>query len=99
MSVSDPNPAARRLGSFDKLAQQEGVSPRTIRNYVEKGYFPVYKRAGVRGFLVDLDEAASAIEKLPRKAARPGYGSLGPNAVIIQLPARAEVIAPQGGDR
>ncbi|MGR0320421.1 hypothetical protein [Agromyces sp. ZXT2-3] len=100
MSPSIPSPLPRRFGTFEQLAKQEGTSERTVRNQAGKGYFPVYKRPGTRGYLVDLDEAAEALAKLPPTAVRRGFGTLGPEAKIVNLPARAEIVRPtDGGDR
>jgi len=83
---------SRRLVSTQQCASHEGVSERTIRNYIGKGYFPAYKMPGVRGLLVDLDEAESAMRKIPGRRAKAGTGSYGPNARIVRLPARPVVV-------
>jgi hypothetical protein len=76
----------RRLTSLYKAAQYVGVTERTIRNYVGKGLFCAYRVPKVRGILVDLDEVDAAMRRLPARVARPGYGSFGPKATIIDLP-------------
>jgi hypothetical protein len=98
MSVSSTTAQPHRFGSFKVGAAQEGCSERTFSTWAGKGFFPVYKRPGVRGYLVDLDEVARLMKRVPTKQARPNYGKLGPNARIIQLPAQP-VIVNDGLDR
>lgn len=88
-----------RLASLDRAARHLGVSARTVRNYIGKGFFPAYRQPGIRGVLVDLDEVDRSMSRLPARKAYTGWGSFGPDAEIRTLPARkqAEVVT-QGGD-
>ncbi len=88
----DNGSGPRRLVTFDLLARHLVVSTRTARSWASQGYFPIYKMAGVRGALIDLDEAEAAIRRLPSTKVRPGFGSFGPLAVVKTLPAQAIVV-------
>ena len=83
---------SRRLISLRQAADHIGVDPRTVRNYIGAGHFPCYRVPGVRGVLVDLDEVDAAMRRLPARLVRPAYGSFGPKAVVITLPAQPVVV-------
>lgn len=96
------SPTQKRLRTIPHIAKMAGTTERTIRNYISKGYFPVYKQQGVRGVLIDLDEFESAMSRLPARKARAGYGGYGPNARVVTLPGqpvRAEVVQRDGEKR
>jgi hypothetical protein len=76
---------SRRFATLYRAAQEFGVSHYTIRNYIIKGYFPVYRLPGVKGACVDINEVREALVNLPAAKARPGYGSFGPDAVVRDL--------------
>ena len=88
-----------RLSSIDNAARHLGCTPRTVRNYIAKGFFPAYKQPGVRGLLLDLDEVDRAMARIPARRAHAGVGSYGPNANIRPLPVRAEVVQRDGEQR
>lgn len=74
-----------RLASIEEVARYLGRHPRTVRNYIAKGYFPAYRRPGAQGLLIDLDEVDRAMRLLPARKARSAHGSYGPKARIIEL--------------
>lgn len=82
----------RRLATIQQTANHLRVSDRSIRNYISRGLFPAYRVPRVRGVLLDLDEVDQVMRRVPSKIARPGYGSFGPKAKIIDLPAQAVVV-------
>lgn len=86
-----------RLASIEDTARHLGCSPRTVRNYISKGFFPAYKRPRVRGLILNLDEVDRAMASIPARRAHVGVGSYGPNANIKTLPEQPEVIA--GGEQ
>lgn len=79
--MSDPN-----YVSIPEAARLLGVSEATTRNYIARGYFPVYKMGGKRGVVVDADEAQRAMRLVPRTQARRNYGKCGPKARVIVRP-------------
>ncbi len=83
--------AKRRLVSIQQYADHREQHRRTIDNYLERRYIRGYRVRGVRGVLIDLDEADAALAKLPTYLVRTGYGSHR-NADIVFL-AEAEVVA------
>lgn len=86
----------RNLGTLAHLAAHRGVTVRAARMWAEKGYLTLYKAHGVRGVVVDLDEADAALDALAAKGLiRPGYGTFGGQQVQpISAPVRrrAEVV-------
>ena len=85
--------SARRLISLHQAATHVGVTDRSIRNYIGRGHFPAYRVPGVRGVMLDLDEVDAAMRRLPARLVRPGFGTFGPKAVIIDLPAQPVVVS------
>lgn len=85
---------SRRIVSTQQCANHQGVSDRTIRNYIGKGFFPAYRMPGRRGLLVDLIEVEAAMRRLPARVAKAAVGSYGPNADIRTLSARPIVVEP-----
>ena len=75
----------RRLGGVLVAARVLGRSERSIRNYVAKGYFPVYRAKGIKGVLIDVDEAKAALDALPSNRIIANFGSMGANADIRDL--------------
>ena len=82
----------RKLVTPSQFGQAMGVTERTVRRYIGEGYFTAYQMPGVRGVLVDLDEAEAAMRKIPGRRAKAGLGSYGPRAKIVRLPARPVVV-------
>lgn len=82
-----------RLATIEQTAHYLGRSPRTVRNYIGKGFFPAYKRPGSRGLFIDLEEVDRAMQALPARKAHAASGSYGPKARIVTLPHRAEVVS------
>jgi hypothetical protein len=80
----------RRYATIARAAQEHGVTHHTIRNWIGKGHFPVYRLPGQSAACVDLDEVAAALAKLPAAKARPGFGSFGPDAKVRDLSNIAE---------
>jgi hypothetical protein len=78
-----------RYNTLVRDAARVGISERTFRRYVGKGFFPGYRAPGVRGLIVDSDEVDAALLRLPARVARPGYASYGPRADIRTLPLGA----------
>ena len=66
-----------RLASIEDTARHLGCSPRTVRNYISKGFFPAYKRPRVRGLILNLDEVDRAMASIPARRAHAGVGSYG----------------------
>jgi hypothetical protein len=95
MSQPQPRPAPRRECPLEGLTDHLGCSLKTVYNYVGKGYFPVYRRPGVRGHFVYLDEVDAGMAKIPFRKAFAGHRAFGPQARIIDLPPLAVVV---GGD-
>lgn len=85
--------------SVDTYAAHRGCSPRTVRNYISKGFFPAYKVPGRRGVLIDREEADRAMARVPASKAYGGVAAYGPNAIIKPLPVRAEVVQRDGEQR
>lgn len=84
-----------RLATIEQTANYLGRSPRTVRNYIGKGFFPGYKRPGQRALLIDLDEVDKAMRALLARKAHAAAGSYGPKARIVTLPVRAEVVGDE----
>jgi len=80
----------RRLFDVETTAKFLGVTPRSVRNYISKGFFPAYRIPGTRGIRLDPDEVSRRLRLIPSKTARVGAGSFGPNAKIIDLPAQRQ---------
>jgi hypothetical protein len=80
----------RRYATIARAATEHGVTHHTVRNWISKGYFPVYRLPGQVGACVDLDEVAAALARLPAAKARPGFGSFGPDAIVRDLSNVAE---------
>ena len=87
----------RRLATIQQTANYLRVSDRSVRNYIGRGLFPAYRLPNLRGVLLDLDEVDRVMRRVSSKVARPGYGSFGPKAKIIDLPA--QVVVVDGADR
>lgn len=85
--MSDPT----KYVSIPEAARLLNVSEATVRNYIGRGYFPVYKIGGQRGVVVDAAEAQRAMRLVPRSKARRNYGKYGPKARVI---VRPEVVSP-----
>lgn len=83
---------SRRLVTIHQFAKHMQVAERTARNWASEGHFNLYRVPGIRGALVDLDEAEAAIRALPSTVVRPGFGSYGPKARVVDLPAQAVVV-------
>ena len=75
--------SSRRFATIRRAAQVYGVTHHTIRNYIKKRHFPVYRMR--EGACVDLDEVAEYLRTAPAARAKPGYGSFGPNAKVVDL--------------
>ena len=75
----------RRLASLHDGAASVGVHQRTLRTYAAKGYVTLYKVAGVRGALVDLDELARAVRLIPTYPNRPDKPRYGRKARVVVL--------------
>lgn len=82
----------QRLVTLHQFSRHMSVSERTVRNWISEGHFPAYRVPGVRGVVVDLDDAEAAIRRLPSTKVRPGFGSFGPNADIRTLNQRPIVV-------
>jgi hypothetical protein len=82
----------RRWGTFAHAAREQGVSERSVRNYLAKGYFPAYRMRGIKGVLLDLDEIEAAMRKLPSRLAKAGVGAYGPKAVILEIPPQVIIV-------
>lgn len=82
---------SRNWATIPQYARKRRQNERTIRNYIGKGYFPVYRTAKSKGVLIDVDEADAALAKIPSARARNSYGEFGPNAKIIDV--RRRVVA------
>jgi hypothetical protein len=99
-SPTTETPRPRRLGTFEQAARERGVDPRTMRNYLAKGFFPAYRMQGVVGVVLDLDEVAAALKKIPKRYAKAGFGSYGPKAVIIDIEPQVIISDDRlGGDQ
>src|SRR5829696_8275033 len=85
----------RRPIKFEDAPVRYGVSERTFRNYVAKGYFPAYRMPGVRGLVLDLDEVEEAMRRLPARRGKAGRSSYGLNAKIVSIPQQALLVDPQ----
>src|SRR5215207_3900131 len=97
MSTSNrPNPPRLRSPiKFEDAPPRFGVTQRTFRNYVAKGYFAAYRMPGVRGLVLDLDEVEAAMRRLPARRAKAGLAAYGPNAKIVNIPAQAILVDPR----
>lgn len=86
---------SRNLATIPQYARRRGQNERTIRNYIGKGYFAVYRLGGFKGVLIDVDEADAALAKIPSAQVRRNYGHFGPNANVIDLSRRVEAVEPE----
>lgn len=77
--------ADRRLGTIAHFARHREVNDRTVRYWVKRGHFPVYRVGGVKGVVIDFDEADRLLSALPAGTIKPGFGSFGPNADVRTL--------------
>ena len=68
-----------------ECATRLGVTPRTIRNYISRGFFPAYRIPGTRGVRVLPHEVEAAMEMIPASRARAGVAQFGPAAKIVTL--------------
>lgn len=82
----------RRLVTPAQFGQAVGVTERTVRRYIGEGYFTAYQMPGVRGVLVDENEAKAAMRRIPGRRAKAGTGSYGPRAKIVRLAARPIIV-------
>jgi excisionase family DNA binding protein len=78
----------RRFVTLVQAAEVLGCSERSVRNYIGEGYFPAYKRPGVRGYLVDQAEVDAWVATNPPGVSL-GVTRFGPKARIVQLPPLA----------
>lgn len=76
---------SHRYATIRRAAEEFGVTHHTIRNYIKRAYFPVYRLPGVKDACVDINEVRVALDRLPAARARLGYGSFGPNAKVVDL--------------
>ncbi len=70
-------PVPHRWGTLTHLARHRNVSERTARLWAQKGYLNLYRIRGVRGVVVDLDEADRMLNALPPGTIKPGWGTFG----------------------
>ncbi len=74
-----------RLGTVNHFARYMGVNPRTVRNWIARGYFPVYRKRGISGVVIDIDEAETVIRALPPTVVKLHYGTFGEKADVRTL--------------
>jgi excisionase family DNA binding protein len=102
MSQNDsPNPAQRRpardLQRIPVISTLLGCSDRTVRNLIARGELTAYKLPGFRGILIDRNEVLASMRTVPATRPERRAPSYGPNARIVNLPARA-IVVPTDGD-
>lgn len=69
-----------------EVATRIGKSEMTVRNYVSRGLFPVYRVEGERGVVANLREVDLALARGRRSGAvRSNYGTLGKKARVVDL--------------
>lgn len=73
-----------RYASRDQAARNFQVNPRTIENWIGRGYIKGYKIAP-RSIVVDLDEIERFLASVPPSVARDGRRLYGDKAQIIDL--------------
>ena len=78
-----------RITSQSSAGNFFGCHPRTIRNWIEKGFIRGYRDGN--SILVDIDEIEHAIQTNPR-VRDPRRAIYGETAKIVPLPFRAEVV-------
>jgi excisionase family DNA binding protein len=81
-----------RLATIAEIAAMLSVTERSVRTYISKGFFPAYRIPGTRGVRLDPAEVKAKMKLVPTTVARPGAGSFGPNAKIIDLPPQPRPI-------
>jgi excisionase family DNA binding protein len=74
-----------RWNTISEAADYLGVTPKTIRNYLGRGYFPGYRIPRTRGVRVNLNDIDKAMRSLPTSVARAGTPHYGPLAKIIDM--------------
>jgi len=68
----------RRWATLPMYARHRGRSERVVRLWARKGYLTLYRTAGYRGVIVDMDEADAALSALADKGLiRPDHGTFG----------------------
>jgi len=80
-----------RYNSITRAAQFLGCDPKTVKNWVDRGFIPIYRSGG--SFLVDLDEIEAAFKtnSRMRDPRRPKFGQ---NAKVVALPRKIEAYDP-----
>jgi hypothetical protein len=67
------------------VAAHLGVTPKTIRNYIGRGYFPAYRIPNTRGIRLNLAEVDRQMKSIPTSVARAGKPNYGPLTRIIDM--------------
>jgi hypothetical protein len=74
----------REWGTLRMLARRRGVTERTARNWASAGHLKLYRVAGVKGVVVDVNEADAALDRLEKQGKiRPGYGKFAGQPVTV----------------
>lgn len=84
-TVHRPTTKTARFETMQQCADRLGVTSRTVRNYIARGFFPAYRIPGARGVRLRPEEVDSALSVIPAARARTGVGSFGPNAKIVTI--------------
>lgn len=93
MSTTTTNPKTLpNWATIATVAAYHGVTSRTVRNWISRGFFPAYRIPGTRGVRLNLNEVNHAMRLIPATRAHTGTASFGPNAKIIDLPYQAEAV-------